>query len=87
LSKSWSPKDLRSTKHLLDEHHSIQKARIAKNAAAGCWLPYKPGLTYGAARDYEIWTLGDKVRDSDHTTLNPYRLALDEFWSPQRSVG
>ena len=37
---------------------------------------------YGAVRDYEIWTLGDKVRDSDRTTLNPYRLALDEFETP-----
>ena len=87
MSKNWSTKDLLGTKHLLDEHRAIKEARIAKNAAAGCWLPYKPGWTYGAVRDYEIWTLCDKVRDSDHTTLNPYRLALDEFWTPDDRYG
>jgi hypothetical protein len=82
LSKNWRPKDLRGTKHLLDEHRAIGEIRIAKNATAGSWLPYKPGWTYGPARDYEIWALGDKVRDSDRTTLNRYWLAVDEFETP-----
>jgi hypothetical protein len=34
MSKNWSPKDLLSTKHLLDEHRAIKEARIAKNAAS-----------------------------------------------------
>jgi hypothetical protein len=82
LSKNWSPKDLSGTKHLLDEHRAIEEARIAKNAAAGCWLPYKPGWTYGAVRDWEIFGRCDKVRDNERPKLNPYRLALDEFEIP-----
>ena len=67
LSKEWSPKDLRGTKHLLDEQRSIQEARIAKNAASGNWEPYKPGWSFAEFRDLEI------------PKLNRYRLALDEF--------
>ena len=41
MSKNWSPKDLRGTKHLLAEHRAIKEARIAKNAASDnpCLLP------------------------------------------------
>ena len=82
MNRNWSPKDLLGTKHFLDEHRAIEKTRIAKNAAAGSWEPYKAGWTYGPVRDYEIWTLGDKVRHNETTKLNPYRLALDEFETP-----
>jgi hypothetical protein len=82
LTKNWSPKDLLSTKHLLKERDIIEAKRVARNATAGSWLPYKAGWTFGPVRDYEIWTLGDKVRDRDSTTLNRYWLAVDEFETP-----
>jgi hypothetical protein len=75
LSKDWSPKDLRGTKHLLKEHRGIEDARIAKNAAAGDWLPYKPGWSFAEFRDDEI------------PKLNPYRLAVDEFETPDDRHG
>ena len=45
MSKNWKPADLRGTAHLLCEHRAIEEERIAANAAAGSWLPYKPGWT------------------------------------------
>jgi hypothetical protein len=68
LSKNWSPRDLRGTEHLLAEHRTIEDARIAKNAAAGSRLPYKPGWTFVAGRQ--------------NPELKPYRLAIDEFETP-----
>jgi hypothetical protein len=53
---------------LLDEARAIEEARIARNAQAGSWLPYKPG-----------WT---EVRDREIPKLKLYRLALDEFETP-----
>jgi hypothetical protein len=68
LFKNWSPKDLLSTKHLLAEHRAIEEARIARNVTAGCWLPYNPGWTF--------------IAGLKNPELNPYRLAIDEFETP-----
>ncbi len=66
MSKNWSPKDLRGTKHLLAEHRAIKEARIAKNAASGnpCLLPVvvefetpddRVGLSVGLeGKDYTV---------------------------------
>jgi hypothetical protein len=57
---------------LLAERRAAEDARIAENAAADCWPPYKPGWTFTERQNPE---------------LNPYRLALDEFETPDDRWG
>jgi hypothetical protein len=54
---------------LLAERRALEEARIADNiAAAAGWTPYEPGWAF--------------INSSTRPTLIPYRLALDEFETP-----
>ena len=81
MSKNWSPKDFCDTKHLLA---AAEKARIAKNLAAGTLPRYEPGWTSETVvESFE----GDDKSPAVHSTrikwrLNPYRFAVDEFETP-----
>jgi hypothetical protein len=73
LSKNWRPKDLRGTKHLLDEHRAIERARIAKNVADSWCPPYEPGWRFSADWVFDVQycaLLGD--------TLQQIAAALDK---------
>jgi hypothetical protein len=69
MTKNWKPADLCGTRHLLAERRALEEARIAESvAAAARWTPYQPGWAF--------------INSSERPTLIPYRLALDEFETP-----
>jgi hypothetical protein len=69
MTKNWKPADLRWTRHLLAERRAIEEARIAENkAVAARWIPYQPGWAF--------------INNSKRPTLIHYRLAIDEFETP-----